>query len=226
MKLSPFAMVRTVRRLIEAGVGFVTVQSAGWDMHADGNNPLCGDRLTLWVDVKDGAIADIGFQGDGCAISKASASLMTEAVKGKTLAEARANSLKLDWADFAPPKPALTNGGAAIRVFAEYPLHELVERIDWTPFFRAWELAGNFPAILTDEVVGESASSLYADAQAMLDRIVAEKWLTARGVAGLWACHRHDDPRPRGGVGRYAVRVRRTCRPGRAGPRGTAGRCV
>jgi 5-methyltetrahydrofolate--homocysteine methyltransferase len=109
------------------------------------------------------------------------------------LAEARANSLKLDWAEYAPPKPALTNGGAAIRVFAEYPLHELVERIDWTPFFRAWELAGTYPAILEDKVVGESARRLHADARKMLERIVREKWLTAKGVVGFWPCRREGD---------------------------------
>jgi 5-methyltetrahydrofolate--homocysteine methyltransferase len=65
--------------------------------------------------------------------------------------------------------------------------------IDWTPFFRAWELAGNYPAILDDEVVGESARGLFADAQAMLDRIVAEHWLTARGTVGLWRCRREGD---------------------------------
>src|SRR5471032_669524 len=106
-----------------------------------------------------------------------------------TLAQARANSFKIDWSAYTPPRPALSG----TRVFAEYPLHELVERIDWTPFFRAWELAGNYPAILTDAVVGESATSLFADAQKMLDQIIAEKWLTAKGVAGLWPCHRDGD---------------------------------
>ncbi len=94
-------------------------------------------------------------------------------------------------ADMALKAPAVAKPG--VHVFEDWDLAHLREFIDWTPFFRAWELAGNFPAILTDEVVGESASSLYADAQAMLDRIVEEKWLTARGVAGLWPCHRHDD---------------------------------
>ena len=79
------------------------------------------------------------------------------------------------------------------RVFAEYPLHELVERIDWTPFFRAWELAGNYPAILEDKVVGESARKLYADARKMLDHIVREKWLTAKGVVSFWPCRRDGD---------------------------------
>jgi cobalamin-dependent methionine synthase I len=67
-------------------------------------------------------------------------------------------------------------------------LDDLRNYIDWTPFFRAWELHGNYPAILDDAVVGESARQLFADAQAMLDRIVSEKWLRARGVAGLWPC--------------------------------------
>ncbi|MFG6282295.1 methionine synthase [Sphingomonas sp. S6] len=104
------------------------------------------------------------------------------------LAEARARGLSVDMALKAPPAAQ-----PGVHVFDDWDLADLREYIDWTPFFRAWELAGNFPAILTDDVVGESASSLYADAQAMLDRIVGEKWLTARGVAGLWACHRHDD---------------------------------
>jgi 5-methyltetrahydrofolate--homocysteine methyltransferase len=72
-------------------------------------------------------------------------------------------------------------------------LADLRECIDWTPFFRAWELAGNYPAILDDAVVGESARGLFADAQAMLDRIVGEKWLTAKGVVGLWPCRREGD---------------------------------
>ncbi len=94
-------------------------------------------------------------------------------------------------ADFAMKPPAPVKPG--VHVFVDWDLSDLREYIDWTPFFRAWELAGNFPAILTDEVVGESASSLYADAQAMLDTIVAEKWLTPRGVAGLWPARREGD---------------------------------
>jgi 5-methyltetrahydrofolate--homocysteine methyltransferase len=106
-----------------------------------------------------------------------------------TLEAARANGFKIDWSAYTPPKPAVTG----TRVFAEYPLHELVERIDWTPFFRAWELAGNYPAILTDKVVGESATRLFADARKMLDRIVREKWLTAKGVIAFWPCRRDGD---------------------------------
>ena len=106
-----------------------------------------------------------------------------------SLADARANAFQIDWSTYAPPKPAFTG----TRVFAEYPLHELVERIDWTPFFRAWELAGNYPAILEDAVVGESARRLYNDARKMLERMVREKWLTAKGVVGFWPCRRVGD---------------------------------
>ena len=106
-----------------------------------------------------------------------------------TLEAARANSFKIDWSAYTPPKPAVPG----TRVFAEYPLHELVERIDWTPFFRSWELAGNYPAILEDKVVGASARSLFADARKMLDRIVREKWLTAKGVVAFWPCRRDGD---------------------------------
>lgn len=104
------------------------------------------------------------------------------------IAEARANAAVVDFAQ----KPATPNRPGR-HVFDDWDLADLRDYIDWTPFFRAWELAGNFPAILTDEVVGESATSLYADAQAMLDRIIGEKWLTARGVAALWHCRRDGD---------------------------------
>jgi 5-methyltetrahydrofolate--homocysteine methyltransferase len=105
-----------------------------------------------------------------------------------TIAEARANGLVFDPAGVAsvPAKPGLHR-------FDDWSLEDLRACIDWTPFFRAWELAGNYPAILTDEVVGESATSLFADAQAMLDRIIGEKWLTAKGVAGLWRARRDGD---------------------------------
>ncbi|MBN8816781.1 MAG: methionine synthase [Sphingomonas sp.] len=104
------------------------------------------------------------------------------------LPRARANPFVADMA-LKPGAPAQPG----VHVFRDWDLADLRECIDWTPFFRAWELAGVFPAILDDAVVGESAKSLYADAQAMLDKIIAEKWLTARGVAGLWSCARHDD---------------------------------
>ncbi|MFN3748723.1 MAG: methionine synthase [Sphingorhabdus sp.] len=105
-----------------------------------------------------------------------------------TLEEARANAFEIDESlkPSAPKQPG-------VHVYEDWPLDDLRNYIDWTPFFRAWELHGNYPAILDDEVVGESARQLFADAQAMLDRIVSEKWLRARGVAGLWPCAREGD---------------------------------
>jgi 5-methyltetrahydrofolate--homocysteine methyltransferase len=104
------------------------------------------------------------------------------------IAAARDNGFEADMAmkPDAPVQPGC-------HVFPDWDLNDLRELMDWTPFFRAWELAGNYPAILTDEVVGESATALFADAQAMLDQIISEKWLTAKGVAGLWPCARDGD---------------------------------
>ena len=104
------------------------------------------------------------------------------------IADARARGFPADMMLKAPDPVA-----PGRHVFDDWPLEELRHHIDWTPFFRAWELAGNFPAILDDAIVGESARGLYEDAQAMLDTIVAEKWLTARGVAALWPCRREGD---------------------------------
>ena len=105
-----------------------------------------------------------------------------------SIEDARANAFEMDEA-LKAPRPLLPG----IHSFPDWDLKDLINYIDWTPFFRAWELAGNYPAILQDEVVGESATSLFNDAQKMLDRIVSEKWLTARGVAGLWPCRREGD---------------------------------
>jgi 5-methyltetrahydrofolate--homocysteine methyltransferase len=104
------------------------------------------------------------------------------------IADARAAGFVADFAQ-KPAAPAQPG----IHQYDDWDLSDLRAYIDWTPFFRAWELAGNFPAILDDEIVGESARGLYEDAQKMLDTIIAEKWLTARGVAGLWPCHRDGD---------------------------------
>jgi 5-methyltetrahydrofolate--homocysteine methyltransferase len=105
-----------------------------------------------------------------------------------SLEEARANAFPAVLAD-KPAAPAQPG----VHVFPDWSLEHLRSFIDWTPFFRAWELHGNYPAILTDEVVGETATQLFADANAMLDQITSEKWLTARGVAGLWPCGRDGD---------------------------------
>ncbi len=108
--------------------------------------------------------------------------------KAKELAysEAVARAPAFDWAGYQPPRPAFTG----IRVFDDFPLEDLVDTIDWTPFFITWELAGKYPNILSDEKVGKQATDLFNDAQAMLRRIIDEKWITARGVIGFWPAER------------------------------------
>jgi 5-methyltetrahydrofolate--homocysteine methyltransferase len=98
------------------------------------------------------------------------------------LAQARTRKFKTDWAAYTPPVPKLIG----VRTFANYPLGELVPYIDWMPFFNAWEFTGKFPDILRDPKVGEAASALYADAKRMLERLIAERWLEARGVIGIF----------------------------------------
>jgi 5-methyltetrahydrofolate--homocysteine methyltransferase len=105
------------------------------------------------------------------------------------LSAARANRLALDWQLYAPPKPSFLG----VRAFGPYDLAELARYIDWTPFFATWELVGPYPAILEDDVVGEAARSLFADAQEMLKRIIAERWYQARGVVGLWPANADGD---------------------------------
>jgi 5-methyltetrahydrofolate--homocysteine methyltransferase len=105
------------------------------------------------------------------------------------IAEARKHGLKTDWAAYAPTAPAFTG----LQVFHDYPLAEIAEVIDWTPFFQTWELAGRYPAILQDKVVGEAARNLFADAQQMLERIIAEKWLGAAAVIGLFPANAVGD---------------------------------
>jgi 5-methyltetrahydrofolate--homocysteine methyltransferase len=100
--------------------------------------------------------------------------------------EAVAHGLKLDWAHYTPPRPSFIG----TRVFEDFPLEELLDTIDWSPFFITWELAGKYPDILQDEVVGEQATELFRDAQAMLRRIVDEKLLQARATIGFWPAAR------------------------------------
>ncbi|WP_339830304.1 vitamin B12 dependent-methionine synthase activation domain-containing protein, partial [uncultured Arenimonas sp.] len=99
-----------------------------------------------------------------------------------SLTRARANRFDGGWADYLPPVPAKPG----LTVFDDFPLEDLRDYIDWTPFFQTWELSGRYPAILKDPVVGAQATELFADARAMLDRIIGEKWLRAKAVAGLW----------------------------------------
>jgi len=105
-----------------------------------------------------------------------------------SIADARANGFAYDPSGqaAAPQYPGLHHIG-------EWPLKDLRASIDWTPFFRAWELAGTYPAILGDAVVGESATSLFNDAQKMLDQLIAERWVTPKATVGLWRCKREGD---------------------------------
>jgi len=105
------------------------------------------------------------------------------------LEKARGQRFDGGWDAYVPPVP----NRPGVHAFDDWPLDDLLPVIDWTPFFQAWELAGKYPAILTDEVVGAQASELYRDARAMLDRIVAEKWLTAKAVFGIWPAHSVGD---------------------------------
>ncbi len=111
-----------------------------------------------------------------------------EARKLLPLATARARGFKTDWQTYAPPVPRQLG----IQVFHDYSLAEIAASIDWTPFFQTWELAGRYPKILDDEVVGEEARKLFDDAQEMLNRIINEKWLSAHGVIGLFPANTAD----------------------------------
>jgi 5-methyltetrahydrofolate--homocysteine methyltransferase len=99
-----------------------------------------------------------------------------------TFEKAKANATPVDWSSYVPPTPA-TPG---VHTLADYDLAELREFIDWQPFFNSWEMKGKFPDILNSPTAGEAATKLYEDAQAMLDRMIAEKWVTAHGVYGLF----------------------------------------
>ncbi|WP_158980990.1 MULTISPECIES: vitamin B12 dependent-methionine synthase activation domain-containing protein [unclassified Flavobacterium] len=121
-----------------------------------------------------------------------------------TIEQARKNKLQLDWDNFTPVKPKVIG-----KQIVEVDLETLVPYIDWTPFFRTWELFGKYPAILTDEVVGEQATSVFADAQAMLKVILQEKKLTAKGIYGIFPANQINDddielyeapPAPEGGA--------------------------
>ena len=103
--------------------------------------------------------------------------------------EAQKNGAVIDWANYKPVAPTFTG----TKILDNYPLAEIAEYIDWQPFFIAWEMHGKFPAILTDSVIGTEATKLYNDAKKLLQQIIDEKWLTAKGVAGFWPANKVAD---------------------------------
>ena len=103
--------------------------------------------------------------------------------------QARANKVDIDWSQYRPEQPTFLG----LKTFDDYDLNDLVDRIDWTPFFSAWELAGRYPKILDDEVIGEEAKKLFADGKSMLTQIVKEQWLQARGVIGFFPANSVGD---------------------------------
>jgi 5-methyltetrahydrofolate--homocysteine methyltransferase len=109
-----------------------------------------------------------------------------------SIADARADATPIDWSGYTPPAPTGVTPGEPL-VFDSYPLDELREFIDWQPFFNAWEMKGKFPDILNNPTTGDAARKLYDDAQAMLDQLIDEKWLTAAGVIGLFPANADGD---------------------------------
>jgi len=106
-----------------------------------------------------------------------------------SLYQARQYKPKIDWNNYRPTKPSFIGS----KIFDDFPLPQLVERVDWTPFFKSWGLAGRYPKILKDSVVGEEANKLFADAKIMLKKIISQKWLTARAVVGFFPANSVED---------------------------------
>ena len=106
-----------------------------------------------------------------------------------SLADARARAFATDWTKTPPPRPSFTG----LRTFEDWDLTDLAGHIDWTPFFASWQLFGRYPAILEDDVVGQAARDLYADARRMLDRMIQGRWLTAKATVGFWPAQAEGD---------------------------------
>ncbi len=136
--------------------------------------------------LRDGFVADVRDQYRDMREQR---SRTRAEVRRQPLADARRNRLAIDWSGVTPPVPCSTG----LTVLDDYPLDELVARIDWTPFFQTWELSGHYPAILTDPTVGAAASGLFRDAQTLLDRIVRERLLRARAVFGVFRANAAGD---------------------------------
>ena len=156
---------------------------------------------TVYVTDASRAVGVVGqLLGDGKA--DYAAGLRTEYAKARdahqrgqsakarlTLKEARDNPWTTDWDSYTPPKPSFIG----TKTLTDYPLENLRDFIDWTPFFATWELKGRYPAILENEHYGEAARDLFADANAMLDQMIAEKWVSANAVFGFWPAQQSGD---------------------------------
>ncbi len=144
-------------------------------------------QALMSADGKAGYVSEL--RGEYVKIAAAHARAQADKVR-LPLAAARANAPKFDWSGaYVPPKPSFLG----TKVFDDYPIEELVQYIDWTPFFMTWELSGKFPAILDDAKLGQVARSLFDDARAMLKQIVDEKWFKASAVAGFWPANAVGD---------------------------------
>jgi 5-methyltetrahydrofolate--homocysteine methyltransferase len=153
---------------------------------ADASRAVGVTSSLLSDDLRDGFVAQLRADYDREREARLAA---TRLVERPTIAEARATRLVIDWKAAPVPVPSFTG----VRTLERYPLDELVARIDWTPFFQTWELAGKYPAILEDPVVGATARPLYEDARRMLDRFVQEGRIEARAVFGFWPANSVGD---------------------------------
>jgi 5-methyltetrahydrofolate--homocysteine methyltransferase len=160
----------------------------GQAVHVNDASRAVGVAQTLMsVDARAGYVAEL--RGEYARIAAAHARAQEDKAR-LPLATARANALKLDWSGtYQPPEPKFIG----TEVFGDYPVKELIDYIDWTPFFSTWELSGKFPAILDDAKFGQAARSLYEDARAMLDKIVDEHWFKASAVLGFWPANAKGD---------------------------------
>jgi 5-methyltetrahydrofolate--homocysteine methyltransferase len=164
-----------------------TQYAAGPVVHVQDASRAVGVASALLSDDgREAYVEGIRAEYDAIRVHRASSGKATRLV---SLDDARANRLQVDWQASVPPVPHRPG----VTVFDHWPLQDLVPRIDWTPFFQTWELAGHYPDILHDPVVGETARTLWADAQAMLSTLVAEEWLTARAVVGLFPANAVGD---------------------------------
>ena len=144
-------------------------------------------QTLMSVNARAGYVAEL--RGEYARIAAAHARAQEDKAR-LPLAAARANALKLDWSgSYVPPEPKFIG----TEVLGDYPVNELIDYIDWTPFFSTWELSGKFPAVLDDAKFGEAARSLYEDARAMLDKIVDEHWFKASAVFGFWPANAEGD---------------------------------